>query len=75
MLIVGIVANGKLLKLMIKITQMEKQDLINKITDRWTDNIYNDIVDILETYTIAYDIEEEEEIVDAVISKMINIYK
>jgi hypothetical protein len=54
---------------------MNKDDLINKITDRWTDNIYQDIVDILETYTIAYDIEEEEEIVDAVISKMINIYK
>jgi hypothetical protein len=54
---------------------MNKDDLINKITDRWTDNIYRDIVDILETYTIAYDIEEEEEIVDAVISKMINIYK
>jgi len=53
---------------------MNKDDLINKITDRWTDNIYQDIVDILETYTIAYDIEEEE-IVDAVISKMINIYK
>ena len=59
----------------LKITQMNKDDLINKITDRWTDNIYRDIVDILETYTIAYDIEEEEEIVDAVISKMINIYK
>lgn len=54
---------------------MNKDDLINKITDRWTDNIYSDIVDILEAYTIAYDIEEEEEIVDAVISKMINIYK
>ena len=54
---------------------MNKDDLINKITDRWTDNIYSEIVDILETYTIAYDIEEEEEIVDAVISKMINIYK
>ena len=54
---------------------MTKDELVHKITDRWTDNIYRDIVDILETYTIAYDIEEEEEIVDAVISKMINIYK
>lgn len=54
---------------------MEKQDLINKITDRWTDNIYNDIVDILHAYTLEYDIKEEAEIVYAVISKMIKIYK
>jgi len=54
---------------------MEKQDLINKITDRWTDNIYNDIVDILHAYQLEYDIEEEAEIVDAVINKMIEIYK
>lgn len=54
---------------------MEKQDLINKITDRWTDNIYNDIVDILHSYTLEYDIEEEAEIVDVVINKMIEIYK
>tara|TARA_A100001015_G_C14784542_1_gene630541 strand:+ start:244 stop:408 length:165 start_codon:yes stop_codon:yes gene_type:complete len=54
---------------------MEKQDLINKITDRWTDNIYSDIVDILHAYTLKYELEEEEEIVDAVIAKMIEIYK
>lgn len=54
---------------------MEIQKLINKITDRWTDNIYNDIVDILHAYTLEYDVEEEAEIVDAVINKMIKIYK
>lgn len=54
---------------------MEKQDLINKITDRWTDNIYKDIVDILHAYTLEYDVEEEEEIVDAVITKMVKFYK
>ena len=54
---------------------MEKQDLINKLTDRWTDNIYNDIVDILHAYTLKYELEEEEEIFDAVIAKMIEIYK
>lgn len=59
----------------LKITQMEIQKLINKITDRWTDNIYNDIVDILHAYTLEYDVEEEAEIVDAVINKMIKIYK
>lgn len=59
----------------LKITQMEIQKLINKITDRWTDNIYNDIVDILHAYTLEYDVEEEEEIVDAVITKMVKFYK
>lgn len=54
---------------------MQKQDLINKITDRWTDNIYHDIVDILQCYTLEYTIEEEAEIVDEVIAKMIKIYK
>ena len=53
---------------------MNNEVLINKITDRWTDNIYSDIVDILHAYTLEYELEEEQEIVDAVISKMTKIY-
>jgi hypothetical protein len=53
---------------------IDKADLVNKITDRWTDNIYGDIVDILEAYTTKFEFEEEEEIVSSVIDKMIKMY-
>jgi len=53
---------------------MNKQDIINKVTDRWTDNIYNDIVDILEAYTIKYELEEQDDIVSSVIDNMVKMY-
>lgn len=54
---------------------MSRDELVDKITDRWTDNIYSDIVDILQAYTIEHEIEEEEDIVNNVIAKMIEMYK
>lgn len=53
---------------------MNKQDIINKVTDRWTDNIYGDIVDILEAYTIKYELEEQDDIVSSVIDNMVKMY-
>ena len=58
-----------------KQTQMEKHELIDKITDRCTDSIYRDIIDTLHAYTLKYEIEEEDEIVFAVIGNMIDRYK
>ena len=54
---------------------MDKYRLIKKVSNVWTDNIYIDIVDIIKCYTLEYNIEEEAEIVDAVIANMIEIYK
>ena len=54
---------------------MSRDELVNKITDRWTDNIYSDIVDVLEAYTLEFQMEDEAKLVDEVIAKMIEMYK
>ena len=54
---------------------MSRDELVNKVTDKWTDNIYSDIVDILEAYTLEFQMEDEADIVDDVIAKMIEMYK
>lgn len=54
---------------------MSRDELVQKVTDKWTDNIYNDIVDVLEAYTLEFQMEDEAELVDEVIAKMIEMYK
>lgn len=54
---------------------MSRDELVNKVTDKWTDNIYSDIVDVLEAYTLEFQMEDEADIVDDVIAKMIEMYK
>ena len=54
---------------------MSRDELVNKVTDKWTDNIYSDIVDVLEAYTLEFQMEDEADIVDEVIAKMIEMYK
>ena len=54
---------------------MTRDELVNKVTDKWTDNIYSDIVDVLEAYTLEFQMEDEAKLVDDVIAKMIEIYK
>ncbi len=36
---------------------MSRDELVNKVTDKWTDNIYSDIVDVLEAYTLEFQME------------------
>jgi hypothetical protein len=50
---------------------MSRDELVNK----GTDNIYSDIVDVLEAYTLEFQMEDEASIVDDVIAKMIEMYK
>ena len=54
---------------------MTRDELVSKVTDKWTDNIYSDIVDVLEAYTLEFQMEDEADIVDDVIAKMIEMYK
>lgn len=54
---------------------MTRDQLIEKVTDKWTDNIYSDIVDVLEAYTLEFQMEDEAKLVDEVIAKMIEMYK
>ena len=53
---------------------MKKEELINKVTDRWTDNIYTEIREIVFAYTLEYEGEELDEIIEKVISKMLKLY-
>lgn len=53
---------------------MEKQQLINKVVDVWTDNIYTEIREIVFAYTLQYEGEELDEIIEGVITKMIKLY-
>ena len=50
---------------------MEKTQLINKVEDIWTDNIYGNIRDIIEAYTLEYEREELDEIIEKVIATMV----
>ena len=53
---------------------MNKQELINKVTDTWTDNFYTDIRDIVFAYTLEYEAEELDDIIESVIDKMLKQY-
>mgnify|MGYP003147585158 CR=1 FL=1 len=53
---------------------MEKTQLINKVEDIWTENIYGDVRDIIEAYTLKYEGEELDEIIEKVIRKMVKQY-
>ena len=53
---------------------MKKEELINKVTDRWTDNIYTEIREIVFAYTLEYEGEELDEIIEKVIRKMLKLY-
>jgi len=50
---------------------MEKTQLINKVEDIWTDNMYGNIRDIIEAYTLEYEREELDEIIEKVIATMV----
>ena len=53
---------------------MDKQELTNKVMDIWTDNIYTDIRDIVFAYTLEYEAEELDDIIEKVIEKMLKQY-
>ena len=53
---------------------MDKQELTNKVMDTWTDNFYTDIRDIVFTYTLEYEAEELDDIIEKVIEKMLKQY-
>ena len=64
---------------------MEKQQLINKVVDVWTDNIYTEIREIVFAYTLQigkdgfikehiYEGEELDEIIEEVIARMVKLY-
>jgi len=53
---------------------MDKQELVNKVTDIWTDNFYTDISDVVFAYTLDYEDEELDDIIEKVIAKMLKKY-
>tara|TARA_Y100001963_G_scaffold143634_1_gene214750 strand:+ start:78 stop:248 length:171 start_codon:yes stop_codon:yes gene_type:complete len=53
---------------------MEKEQLINKVLDIWTDNIYTEIREIVFAYTLQYEGEELDEMIEEVITKMVKLY-
>jgi hypothetical protein len=53
---------------------MKKEELINKVMDRWTDNIYTEIREIVFAYTLEYEGEELDEIIEKVITKTLKLY-
>ena len=53
---------------------MDKEQLINKVVDVWTDNFYTEIREIVEVYTLQYEGDELDEIIEGVITKMIKLY-
>ena len=53
---------------------MDKQELTNKVMDTWTDNFYTDIRDIVFAYTLEYEAEELDDIIEKVIEKMLKQY-
>jgi len=53
---------------------MKKEELINKVMDRWTDNIYTEIREIVFAYTLEYEGEELDETIEKVITKTLKLY-
>jgi hypothetical protein len=53
---------------------MEKQQLIKKVLDVWTDNIYTEIREIIFAYTLQYEGEELDEIIEEIIERMVKLY-
>ena len=51
-----------------------KEQLINKVVDVWTDNFYTEIREIVFAYTLQYEGEDLDEIIEEVIAKMVKLY-
>jgi hypothetical protein len=54
---------------------MNKKELVAEVMDKWTDNFYTDVSELVEIYsTEEYTIKEHDELTEQVIFEMIKFY-